>query len=480
MRLAHGCDPVVERVPPGGINVLAFGPVGRLVVWPGFPYVFQLLTLCVLLSLAVLGWGQLTPKGVPDKLYAKANLVNLVVWGLFWPMIVWATVLLGRVWCTVCPLELVSNVFERIGRRLGVKQGSIPAWMRAGWLMVILYAVLQLLVAGLHLHRVPGYTSVFLWIMLATAAATGLLFKDRAYCRGFCPVAPLLKVYGRGGLIAARPGGPSACHSCAGKTCAATSHRAKLDARSCPTLLNPATLNNSEDCLLCVQCMKNCEPGNMQLLLRGPFAAADARTPLASWPVTLFVVFVSGFVCSEVASEWTAAKSVFLAPAVWATATFGTSALGGWVEGIWTIGIFPLLLWSAIGGLLLLFRGASGFGEALRRIALPLAVVIAAGQMAKGLAKFVSWAGFLPIAWSVPDGVSTSLAMAAKTIKQPAPLVSIQTVSVAGMALVAAALYCSFRELRLANATVRVIWRIPTIAMTLLFGFVILGWGFLQ
>ncbi|MCL5743517.1 MAG: 4Fe-4S binding protein [Acidobacteria bacterium] len=422
----------------------------------------------------------MTPMGVPDKLYAKANLVNLVVWGLFWPMIVWVTVLLGRVWCTVCPLELLSNVFERIGRALGINQRSIPAWMRAGWLMVVLYALLQLLVAGLHLHRVPGYTSVFLWAMVATAAATGLLLRDRAYCRGFCPVAPLLKVYGRGGVIAARAGGPSACQSCAGKTCAASVFRERLDARSCPTLLNPATLNSSTDCLLCGQCLKNCGPSNMQLLLRRPFAGEDARVPLASWPITLFVMFVSGFVSSEVASEWTAARSLFLAPAEWAVRTVGAPNFGGWVEGVWTIGIFPLLLWSLFAGLLMLFKGASSWGEALRRIALPVAVVIAAGQMAKGLAKFTSWAGFLPVAWKEPPGVATSLAMAAKTMTQPAPLISLQAVSIASSAIILVSFYYSHRELRLSNGAVLGIWRIPAIAISSAFVFVILGWGFMQ
>ena len=330
---------VAEQVRPNGINLLAFGPLRRFVTWAGFPFVFQMLTLGALLSLAVFGWGQMTPQGVPDKLYAKANLVNLVVWGLFWPGIVWATVLLGRVWCTICPLELVSNVFERIGRGLGIAQRSIPAWLRAGWLMVVLYGVLQMCVAGLHLHRVPGYTSVFLWGMLATAAATGLVLRDRAYCRGICPVAPLLRVYGRGGMIAARAAGPSACQSCDGKTCASAAYRSKLDARSCPTLLNPATLDNSEDCLLCGQCMKNCEPRNMQLLLRRPFPPEDARVPLTNWPVTLFIVLVSGFVFSEVTSEWAAAKSVFLAPAEWASKALGAPSLAGWVEGIWTVGV---------------------------------------------------------------------------------------------------------------------------------------------
>lgn len=478
MNAAHS---VFEQVPANGLNLLAVGPIRRLVLWAGFPYVFQLLILGILLLLATLGWGQLAPKGVPDKLYAKANLVNLAVWGVFWPAIVWATVLLGRVWCTICPLELVSNLFERVGRRFGVAQRSIPAWLRAGWLMVLLYALLQLLVAGLHLHRVPAYTSIFLWAMVATAAVTGMLFRDRAYCRGFCPVAPLLKVYGRGGMIAARAGGTTACRSCDGKTCAATENRSKLDARSCPTLLNPAVLNNSEDCLLCGQCMKNCEPGNMRLLFRRPFPAEDARVPLASWPVTLFVVIVSGFVTAEVASEWAAAKSVFLAPADWATKALANPAAAGWMEGIWTIVVFPLLLWTAIAGLILLFKGASSLGEGARRVALPVAVVVAAAQMAKGLAQFVSWVGFLPVAWHQPDGINTSLAMAARSMKQPDSLVSLPVVSLVGVGLVLIALVYSIREVRYANGlSVKTVWRIPMVVLAASFGFVIFGWGFLQ
>jgi hypothetical protein len=103
----------------------------------------------------------------------------------------------------------------------------------------------------------------------------------------------------------------------------------------------------------------------------------------------------------------------------------GASHLAGWIEGVWIIGVFPLLLWSLLAGLLMLLQGASSWAEGVRRLALPLAVVIAAGHMAKGLAKFVSWAGFLPVAWKQPDGVSTSLAMAVKTMKQPASLLSL-------------------------------------------------------
>ena len=48
--------------------------------------------------------------------------------------------------------------------------------------------------------------------------------------------------------------------------------------------------------------------------------------------------------------------------------------------------------------------------------------------------------------------------MAAKTMKQPASLVSLQAVSILGIALVLTALWFSLREFRLSNGAVRRIW----------------------
>jgi hypothetical protein len=70
--------------------------------------------------------------------------------------------------------------------------------------------------------------------------------------------------------------------------------------------------------------------------------------------------------------------------------------------------------------------------------------------------------------------------MAARTMQQPASLVSLQVVSIIGMGLVAVALWLALRELRLANGEVRRIWRFPAVAVALVFSFVICGWGFLQ
>ena len=241
-----------------GFNILRIRPIRTVVLWPGFPYVFQALMLAVFISLAVIGWGHFAPEGVNDKLYAKTNIVNLMVWGLWWPSMVWGAVLFGRIWCMVCPLELVANGTERLARRLGIKQLVLGKWLRSGALIVGIYALIQLLVAGAHLHRVPAYTSLFLWGLLGTAGLVGFFIKDRAFCRGFCPVGLLLSTYGRGGMLAVRAGSGQICNTCPGKDCIMACNRARLYGRSCPSLLNPPKLNSNRDCLVCGQCIKSC------------------------------------------------------------------------------------------------------------------------------------------------------------------------------------------------------------------------------
>ena len=430
-------EPVTGR----GLNLLKFRPLAVLVRWPGFPGVFQTLMLGVFVGLAVLGWRHYPPDGVNTKLYARANLVSLVVWGLWWPAIVCVTFLLGRAWCMVCPLELVSSQAQKLGSNLGLAQRPLGGWLARGGLAVLLFALLQMLVPGVQIHRVPHYTSLFLWSSLALAFAIGLVLKDRAFCRGVCPVSLLLSAYGRGGMLAVRPAG----------------HAADLGgekapgARSCPSLLNPAGLDSNKDCLVCGACVKADASGTMTLLLRPPYVKADARQSLASWPLTLFVMIASGFVTYELSGVWKAAEAVFLWVPKQVSAALNTGAASGWIQGIWTIAVVPLVLWLGLGGVVLLGRGAQSMGETWRRLALPLAVVVATGHMAKALEKLSSWIGFLPYAWTEPTGVQTALKMHARAIPQPASWLAPPALSLVAMTLLALGVSLALREARLAD-----------------------------
>lgn len=467
------------RQEPEGFDLLRVPGVRRLILWRGFPYVFQAIALAVFLALLIIGWQRYTPPGVSQKLYAQTNLATLVVWGLWWPAMVWFAVLFGRAWCMVCPLELVSNVSERLGRRLGLRQRPLRPWIASGAIIAFLYALIQVFVAGAEIRRVPAYTSFFLIGLLLLAILTGLFLKDRAFCRGFCPVGLLLSAYGRGGMLAVRAGSGETCRACTGKDCIRACNRNKADGRSCPSLLNVPALNDNKDCLFCGQCVKACKPGNVRLLLRPPFSGSDTRDAMASWPMTFFVMLVSGFVLWELTSEWHAAEDLFVAIPNWVSQNAPAPWLSGYIMGLWAMAAVPLIAWSIFVFLAWILGAREGFGVTWRRLALPMAVVIASGHMAKGLAKFASWAGFLPNALEDPSGLDTAAAIASGALQAPAALMAKPAIALVAVALVAVSVVLAAGEMRLANCgqTQRA-FVVPLFVMAGVSAFLVLGWGF--
>lgn len=458
----------VDTMQPG-INLTRWAIIGRLLLWGGYPYIFQILFLGIFLFLAYLGWNLMTPENVPDKVFAKTNLVNLLIWGLWWPGMVVCAVFFGRIWCAVCPLELVANVIER----MGPGKLKLNAWLRSGALILVVYALIQMLVAGVHLHRVPAYTSLFLLGLLILAGVVGFLFKDRAFCRGFCPVGLLLSAYGRGSMLVVRSSHKEVCDSCDHHSCTDPSKRNRKDGRSCPSLLNPARLQKSNDCLVCGQCVKSCSPErNMGLYLRAPYHRADQREPEASWIFTLFIMLLSGFVAFELCTEWAAAKAMFLLPAKTMAGWLGLSENNGWIKGVWMLFILPLILWSIFG------CAASLSGHSIRKLVLPLIPLLAAGHMAKGLAKISSWGGYLPWALEKPLGVENAQAIAAKTLAAPPHLISKQVVAILAIILVVAFAYLGLREKRLTDKKPSHVLTLLILGVALAELYLVWGWGF--
>lgn len=404
--------------------MLQLGIVRWIFSTPGFLLGIQCLLLGGFGVFIALGWGVFPPADASAKLFARSNLVTLTIWGLWWPLMIWCAVLLGRVWCAVCPLELVANISERIGRAIGIKQRTLSRWLAGGTITVALYALLQLLVAAAQLHRTPGYTAWFLVGLLSLAALTGLAFKNRGFCRGFCPVGLLLSTYGRGGVLAIRPKTRGECGGCAGRSCSRESRRSEWDARSCPSLLNPAKLVSSVDCLVCGQCLKSCDRGNMRLWLRPLFSREDRRVGAATWPVTVFVMMAFGFVLWELCTESPRGLAIFLAAPSWAAKQLEASqALKGFLNWAWALVIVPSVLAFSLASLARLLGHGRHVGDLLRTYALPLAVVVAAGHMAKALAKFNTWAPFLPGAIDKPDGIETMRAIMTGAAAAPVALV---------------------------------------------------------
>ncbi len=110
-------------------------------------------------------------------------------------------------------------------------------------------------------------------------------------------------------------------------------------------------------------------------------------------------------------------------------------------------------------------------------MALPLAVVIAAGHMCKGLAKVASWAGFLPLALQDPSGADTALRLSEKTLSQPAALLPMSVVSAMAVVLVWTGACFALREARLSNPEAHRAYRPAVVALATCLAFLVFGWG---
>jgi uncharacterized membrane protein len=100
-------------------------------------------------------------------------------------------------------------------------------------------------------------------------------------------------------------------------------------------------------------------------------------------------------------------------------------------------------------------------------------IVISAGHMVKGIAKLVSWVGFLPYAISDPLGIQTVHQLTSGILQIPAPLIDKFVVSIIGIVIMLIGIYYAIREFRLTHNESRVYWLIPKFILGIMFLFIV-------
>ncbi|MCL4501073.1 MAG: hypothetical protein M1438_04365 [Deltaproteobacteria bacterium] len=425
------------------INILAAPPVRALLRQPALPLALQVAALAGVLFFCWNGWGLgLTQTESQLMTLRKTNLTTLFVWGLWWPGMIAVALLAGRLWCTVCPMELVSRLGHFVGRALGPSRLKLGPWLRAGWLVILAYLVLQVLVAGMSIHRVPHYTALMLMTLMGLALLAGLLFREeRAFCKALCPAKALLSVYGRFTPLQLDVCDRAVCESCTTKDCVDPKKRDRFDARACPSLVRPYGRQKGDECVLCLQCAKVCPQNNVGWGLAAREAGSRRHRLLRPFEAA-FVMFAAGFVAHDTIGEAAPLEDYFhfvptllnkLAPAIGF----------GWFEGLWFLVLVPVLLWLMAATLARLLGQRGTVRELLLAAATGAAPVVAVAHLAKALAKVSSWGGFLPLALREPAGLGTLERIAGKALAAPEPLVGLPLL---GWVMAAALLAIAWRN----------------------------------
>ena len=453
--------------------------INRLFRSAWVPLAFQLLTLGVFILLIVVGLAANTNDMAFAKVLRNTNAANLIVWSYWWPLIILSAIFLGRAWCTVCPMELVTSLASRFGLKR-----MPPAFLRSGWVMTGFYILI--LFVGIHMlaiHRVPFRMAIYMLILFGAAVAFGLLFSRNTFCAHVCPVGFMLGLYARLAPVGWGVRDKSVCQDCRDRSCVSKKTAYEFQGRSCGVGLRPYDLDDNTDCLVCGQCLKACDRNNPGLEGRpspGWFPRRWFKDLLELRPLTaaqaLFCLVISGFVIYEVFTEWPVTKELLL----W-TPTSLEQALGA--DGAWDSGIvrsitlfvaLPAVFWLLPFGTFRLSGGHLSLSDYSLRFGIAFIPIMAAAHIVKSLLKMSSRIPYWEFIAGDPGGMETARGILEKTVTlAPLPSWRDPAITVLGLGVMCVAVALSFLVIRklIATHASESGWRcVPLYLIPLLYG----------
>ena len=390
-----------------------------------FPNSFRILTLFAFVGLMIIGFSSPTKDPVFVSQLSKTNLTSSFVWRLWWPLIVILAIFLGRIWCMICPVEMVTSFFARIGLKL-----KRPWWLRSGWVITVFYMlVLTLGITVIEIDRNPAYTSYYLIFIMGVAIISGLVFEKNTFCRYICPIGFLLSIFSRLAGWGWRVKKESVCASCKDKSCIDKKYSYQLNYKSCGVELYPPRIEDNSDCLLCGGCLKTCksyksenhqERPNPAFVKTGFSYESLLSRPLrmAEW---VFLFLLTGSMFFEL-NHFRIISG--MAASLWPGETTLSSGLeDGFLKELAGLGYLYLLLPSILWFLPYLLTRISGYrlslSTYLKKFSLVFLPVIAAFFVAVALMEIVTKFPYYTYILHDIRGVETIKAMLFRQIEMP-------------------------------------------------------------
>jgi polyferredoxin len=152
-----------------------------------------------ILSVAIFAWALWQSFVGPQDV--ATNFGAIAFFGIWWtPVMLLSLVLFGRIWCYVCPIGAISQYLQDFGLRRRFPTFRRPKWRVVGvGFSVLSIAALSFTLARLPLYKfgvayTPWKMGVYFLVFLAIAVALSLVFRQRVFCRYFCPATGVMSV----------------------------------------------------------------------------------------------------------------------------------------------------------------------------------------------------------------------------------------------------------------------------------------------
>jgi len=219
------------------------------------------------------------------------NLGVLMMWAVWlFLLVAFLTPVLGRSWCTICPLPFFGDLLQRKSALYPVKGKTgeynnkysglfrkWPAFLRNDWLRLFIFLILATF--STTLIAVPKVSGVAVLMLILFPVLLSVFWELRAFCRYVCPVSVFVSPFSKMSPVALRNKSQEVCDRCKPQFC----EKGNVSGWACPYGLNVGKINENTDCGLCLECLRTCSYNNVSLFKR-PFASElGTRTISEAW-----------------------------------------------------------------------------------------------------------------------------------------------------------------------------------------------------
>ena len=236
-------------------DLLQIRGVKALVKWRYFQLILQIPNLLIFALVIYLGFFDTQDGG--------RNFATKMTWTIWWAAIIFAFVLVGRLWCTMCPFGALtvwtSRIFKPVRR--------FPPAMRNVWLATLAFVILTWADEYFGIVGSPSRTAWLVVVISAVAILAGAFFQRATFCRHLCPIGGLIGLYSMVSPLELRAKNRALCSTCSTKDC----YRGSEKGEGCMMFEFPSAMDRNNYCNLCGDCVKTCPKDNISFTTR-PFA----------------------------------------------------------------------------------------------------------------------------------------------------------------------------------------------------------------
>lgn len=290
-------------------------------------------TLAAMVGVIIISWGRhgISDVRAPDPLM-YTNLGNLAFWVLWLMGIVLLVPLVGRAWCSVCPIGAMNEFASRFGLKK-----VFPQRIRNQYPKVMVLMITVLLMGILRIHHYPDATAWYLLAWLGAAVIVGALFAGRSLCAYLCPVGGMLGLYGRTAPVSFGVREDEVCRDCKDRECVrgavswltAGFGRLKVSLRMrknpCPVNLKVWEMDGTDRCLMCFNCMRACPLDNVAFFKRAPFSSLWAES-YPRFSDTALLAALMGFILLTFSRFWPPVQDLMVLPFQWLNPYLGSAS----------------------------------------------------------------------------------------------------------------------------------------------------------